>query len=254
MKLGKMLCRVRDLLFPRKCVACGVLLDWYEAPQGHAVLCLECLAKWEKEQEEPCGICGKPVIACACMTEEMEKAKCHAYRKLVYYRHATTDAVQNRVVFYLKRVRDAEAPAFLAERLLPALQSFREQSRTPKVVLTYVPRPQNAKLEHGVDQAERLARALSRLSGSPVKRLLLRNRGKHRQQKTLSATARVQNARESFCIAPKTLLDGTAVILIDDVVTTGASASACVRLLRRAGAECVFVLSVASDDVNRDRK
>ena len=256
MGLQGLLCRVRDMLFPRKCAACGELLDWYEAPHSHDVLCSVCLSKWEKEQDKTCGICNKPVIECACMTEEMEKAKCLSYRKLVFYRHATADAVQNRLIFYMKRVRDAEAPIFLAERLLPALEDMRNDSgREPSdLILTYIPRGRNAKLEYGTDQAEQLARALSALSGAPVKRLLLRNRGKNKQQKTLSATARIRNARESFRVAPKAVLDGKTVILVDDIVTTGAGMAACARLLRRAGAKRVYCLSAASDDVNRDRK
>ena len=256
MSLGMLYRRARDLLFPRKCVACNTLLDWYETPRGHEVLCEDCLTKWNRAQEECCNICGKRVTACTCVTEVMDKAKCQLLHKLVYYQPRTADAVQNRLLFYMKRTRDAEVPFFLAGRLLPMLRRLQEEKGvvSDAICITYLPRGRRAKLEHGTDQGECLARALAKLSGIPCRALILRDRRQSMEQKTLSPTARLQNARRAFQIAPGVSLRGKTVILVDDIVTTGSGMAIATRLLRRAGALEVWCFAVASDDVNRERK
>ena len=119
--------------------------------------------------------------------------------------------------------------------------------------LTFLPRGNAAKLEYGVDQAEELARALSVLSGIPLKKLIMRRRGKNKQQKKLSFDERIRNANASFRLARRAELSGKTVFLVDDIVTTGAGMAACTRLLRKAGAKNVYCLAAASDDANREQ-
>ena len=245
---------LRTLLFPPRCAACGKLLDYYRHRKTDA-LCAACLRQWENEEQETCGICIKPITQCRCLTEEMRKAKCDAFCKLLYYRHGSADAVQNRVIFHIKRMRDLETPCFLAERLLPALLAMKQESQADMehCVITFCPRSERARLESGTDQAKELALALSRASGIPMKALIRRTRGSTKQQKQLSARERIQNAQQSFCLSHRASVMGKTVFLVDDIVTTGAGMAACTRLLRDAGAKQVYCIAAASDDTNRDR-
>lgn len=254
-RIGLILRRVRDLFFPRKCGCCSSLLDWYDTEERHDVFCDSCRKKWEDSLLDTCEICAKTVTACACVTETMKKAKCRAFRKLVYYRHGKADAVQNRLIYHIKHTRDSETPIFLARQMLPALYDLQKECGAVReqMYLTFLPRGNAAKLEYGVDQAEELARALSVLSGIPLKKLIMRRRGKNKQQKKLSFDERIRNANASFRLARRAELSGKTVFLVDDIVTTGAGMAACTRLLRKAGAKNVYCLAAASDDANREQ-
>jgi competence protein ComFC len=99
--------------------------------------------------------------------------------------------------------------------------------------------------EREFNQAERLAARLSAAIRVPVNRRLLRRTAPTRTQTLLSRTERLANVRRAFAMRRRARLDGQRIVLVDDVFTTGATASACARVLRRAGAGEVCVWTVA---------
>lgn len=238
------------LLFPPKCAACGVLLDWYSVKETDS-LCPACLAEWEAVKSVICSICGERVTQCSCVTDEMRKANCSAFHKLAYYHGGRRDRVQNRLVFHIKESRDIRTIRFLTNELKDTVSKLVSASPCETVV-TYMPRGRAARLKYGTDQGEQLARSLARVCKTPCRRLIKRTRKRDPAQKELSATARKRNAKEAFALVRNANARGKQVILVDDIVTTGNTASACARLLHRAGAQSVICVAVASDDVNRE--
>ena len=240
------------LLFPPKCAACKVLLDWYET-DGVTALCPSCLEKWIAEKNVTCGICGKKVTHCSCVTGEMRKARCAGFRKLTYYQGRTREPVPNRLIYHIKESRSAQTHAFLARELQSAIEELLPcVEDRQKAVLTFVPRSRSAKMKYGTDQAEELARALAKVTDLPCRKLIRRASGRGGEQKTLSASARLKNATHSFVLSRGVDVRGKTVVLVDDIVTTGASMATCTRLLRHVGAQQVYCLSIASNDVNRE--
>jgi ComF family protein len=243
------------LLFPPKCTSCLKLLD-FETPDNMA-LCPDCENLWVSEQKETCGVCAKEIGLCSCVTDRMQKARCKGFYKLIYYIPAKRSQVQNRLIYSIKQSRDQRTVAFLAEHLLQSLELLLQENdlRREDVILTYIPRGTPAKLQYGTDQAKALARELARLSCVEMQPLLRRNRGRGKQQKKLRGDARYQNAKRSFAPIKEDplFLKGKSVILIDDIVTTGASIAACARLLRKMGAKSIYALAVASDFFNREQ-
>lgn len=240
------------LLFPPKCAACKVLLDWYET-DGVTALCPSCLEKWIAEKNVTCGICGKKVTHCSCVTGEMRKARCAGFRKLTYYQGRTREPVPNRLIYHIKESRSAQTHAFLARELQSAIEELLPCAEDRQnTVLTYVPRGRSAKIKYGTDQAEELARALAKVTDLPCRKLIRRASGRGGEQKTLSASARLKNATHSFVLSRGVDVRGKTVVLVDDIVTTGASMATCTRLLRHVGAQQVYCLSIASNDVNRE--
>ncbi len=245
---------VRDLLFPPRCSACGRILNWYGAvTAGRTSLCESCRKSWESACKSTCRFCDRQVSHCMCLTEQLRKARAAAFCKAVYYDPADQTAVQNRILYRIKNQGDVRTSEWLAGELWSLFDStWRElEQKREQVILTYVPRSRRNRLSAGTDQAAALARALSHVSNLPLYKLI-RHRRMRGEQKMLTAEARLRNAKQSYHLssAATERVQGKTVILVDDIVTTGASMAACVRLLRRAGAACVYCLAVATDDVN----
>jgi ComF family protein len=184
------------------------------------------------------------------MTRAMAEAKCADMRAAVFYRHGRRDAVQNRLLFHIKNQRSDAVPRFLAAALASSVEELLAEYdlSVSDCMLTYLPRSHAARLEYGTDQAEAIAKALSRQMGIGFARLILRNRLHNRSQKELSPTARMKNAKAAFRLHPKADVKGKYLFLVDDIITTGAGMAVGTRLLRRAGAKAVFCLAVARDD------
>lgn len=99
----------------------------------------------------------------------------------------------------------------------------------------------------GFNQAELLAQAVARHTGRPCLRALKRTRLASAQA-GLSAAARRSNASGSFAAKPSPGLRGRHILLVDDVLTTGATARAAAGALKRAGAARVTLLTLARTD------
>ena len=97
------------------------------------------------------------------------------------------------------------------------------------------------------NQAAVLAHAIGRRSGLPVATAVLRRRRATRPQVGLTRAQRRANVEGAFAVSKRrrALIEGHNILLIDDVITTGATVNACARALKRAGAARVDVLAVS---------
>jgi ComF family protein len=112
-------------------------------------------------------------------------------------------------------------------------------------VLVPVPLHPRRKRERGFNQAELLAAELGRRLGVPVAASALVRRACTPAQTGLSAAERRKNVAGAFAVRRRAQVVARVVVLVDDVVTTGATARACARALREAGAKDVRLLSAA---------
>jgi ComF family protein len=95
------------------------------------------------------------------------------------------------------------------------------------------------------NQAGLLAHAVRAAGGPPVAPDWLVRRRRTPSQGRLGAAARARNVRGAFALRPGRSIKGKRIVLIDDVLTTGATVEECARVLRRGGAAFVGVLTVA---------
>ena len=109
-------------------------------------------------------------------------------------------------------------------------------------LLCWAPLSKKRLRERGFDQAELLAREVGRLLSVPAVPTLEKTRNTAPQSELEEASARRANA---YSLLPGAALTGRRVVLVDDVVTSGATLSACAALLRQAGAERVYCLTLA---------
>ena len=144
-----------------------------------------------------------------------------------------------RLVLRLKRGEKFLSET-LAQILLPMLEDFADAD-----ALTFVPMTEKAEKERGYNQSKLLAERLAEASGLE---LLSSVRKLHETppQKSLNLKQRRENLKSCFKIEDKKSFRDKKVVLIDDVLTTGATASELARRMKKAGAVRVYVLTVAS--------
>lgn len=235
--------RLRRILWGESCVSCG------GRDAKDEILCSACAAKFQRKLAEVCPDCGSPRIECRCAPPRLRDAGCRFLVKLAAYDSSQPDCPLNRMINRLKHIRDRECAAFLAELLADSLKALiSEQGVEPgRLTVTYIPRDPDKILLEGHDQARMLAVSLADRLGLECRPLLRRSRGSS-EQKELTAEEREKNVRRLFSLSPHTDragLEGEYVILVDDLVTTGATAAACVRLLFDAGCSGVYGAAAA---------
>lgn len=141
-------------------------------------------------------------------------------------------------VFKYDRVAPLARPfGELLARALPRDRSFD--------LIVPMPLHWRRRWQRGFNQSALLAREIAKRWNVPVRRAVRRRRATAPQAGLTNAKRRA-NMRGAFRATAR--LDGLRVLLIDDVVTTGATASACARVLKRAGAKSVTVLALARTD------
>ena len=108
-------------------------------------------------------------------------------------------------------------------------------------------------VERGYNQAALLARALARLIDAPLAPLVLRRAIRTSRQTELAREARAVNVANAFVVHQQSVVSGRAVVLVDDVETTGATLDACRRVLEAAGARLVVSAVVARAELDVGR-
>ncbi len=111
-------------------------------------------------------------------------------------------------------------------------------------LVTSVPMSSKQLRVRGYNQAELMAKVVARCLGLPYKTLLMK-RKETREQSKLKREERLTNVIGVFEPCGNEDLGGKAVLLVDDVLTTGATASECAKVLLSAGASAVYVLTLA---------
>jgi ComF family protein len=221
---------VADLLFPPRCEACLELLATGAAATPSLALCGPCLATIERV-EDPCERCGQPGMAGGCTSCERRPPTWDRAQAVYVYGGAVADM--------LHRFKYEDQPALarpLAERLA------RVDAGVVDVVAP-IPLSTRRRLGRTYDQALLLARELASLRGLRFEGALLRRVRHTGRQVDRRRDERQENVRGAFRLAGE--VHGLSVLLVDDVVTTGATAGECARLLKEGGARRVEVVSVA---------
>ena len=150
----------------------------------------------------------------------------------------------NNLIYSLKQDNRSDVLDFLSSELATVLKNNIDLADKGKYVLTNVPRRRASILNYGYDHSADLARSVSKKLG--VKYVsVLKSKAKSAQKK-LKGHERVLNADFDYKSRAGSFEKGTIVILIDDIVTSGASMSACATLLKGLGAKEVIAASIAS--------
>lgn len=220
-----------DQLLPRHCVLCGQV-------EHDAFLCPGCRA------DLPVSAPGCPV--CAIETRAGEVCgrclrRAPAFdRTVAAYRYA---APLDQLIQRFKYAHDLSVARALGEIMADAAEGIVFDAIVP------VPLHRSRLAERGFNQSVELARPLSRRSGLPLCLAELQRTRQTSSQAGLSLLARRRNMRGAFQALAR--FDGQRVLVIDDVMTTGATLDAVARCLKQAGAREVVNLVCARTPAQR---
>jgi ComF family protein len=208
-------------------------------------VCRACLAKPEPlAAEYYCVQCRAPFLSRFPLDDQGRCALCRrgvrgfdAAYSFGFYENELRKLIH---LFKYGRVQTLAAPlGRLLSRALPREQSFD--------VIVPLPLHWRKRWQRGFNQAELLANEIGRRTHTPVRNALSRVRGTQSQAGLTSAKRR-ENVSGAFQAKRRARMDGSRVLLIDDVMTTGATAASCARALKRAGARQVTLLTLARVD------
>lgn len=112
-------------------------------------------------------------------------------------------------------------------------------------LLIPVPLHKSRYRERGFNQSEIVAEEIGKITGLSVLKNVLKRKKNTKDQTNLSFQQRAENVRGAFVVTEPELINGKKIILVDDVITTGATLSECARMLKQAGAEKILGITIA---------
>lgn len=228
-----------DMLFSRTCEGCGAAI--VEEP---GALCWDCQAGVKMVQVPYCDRCGDPVAGMIGGPYE-----CTGCRRMPPAFDWARSAVRYEGVAQncLRRFKYHAGTWLLDDLVAWLVALWRTCPRDMRQADFAVPVPLYPKRERerGFNQSALLAEQLARRIGIPFRRRLLWRVKPTETQTHLTAAQRAHNVKGVFSVPWPRGLRGARVVLVDDVMTTGATVNECARALKAAGAAAVLVLTVA---------
>jgi ComF family protein len=133
----------------------------------------------------------------------------------------------------------------LAEGMIAVIRNNSFFDETDMVVA--VPLSILRRIKRGYNQAQLLACELSKKISKPLVKNILIRKKITKPQFNLSKRERFENIKGSFGVRNKDLIKNKNIMLVDDIATTSATASACAKALKEAGCKKVYVITLARD-------
>ena len=205
-----------DLFFPPRCTFCHALVE-----NGEIRVCDRC--KKDLPQTRPGSVLKKDFVK--------------AVAAPFYY--------ENEVRESLLRYKFGNMAGYADVYAAYVASCIRESLPDDWDVISWVPVSKKRLRERGYDQAELLCRAVAKNLGKEPTRVLDKHRHTKAQSATGSAEKRKANIAGAYRLCGGVDVRDKRILLLDDIVTTGATVSECARTLGMAGAACVYCAAVA---------
>jgi ComF family protein len=242
-----------DLLFPPSCLSCAAELDERSPARRDVHLCDGCLDEMEMFSGPMCARCGAPLPGIAlgenrAATKPRARNGCYrcSGRKLWFDETVALGHYDGRLRDTVLRMKRAEGDALsLAMGRLLLVERGGRLTDINADVVAPIPSHWRRRVVHRTNSAAVLAEVLSGRLGVPLAERLLRRRRYTVRQTDVSPSERWRNVRRAFSVRAGYHLRAAHVLLVDDVLTTGATCSEAARELRRAGAKRVTVAVIA---------
>lgn len=235
MEVDGILMDVKGILFPRRCPVCNKTQRF-----NREKICPDCKLKLVYITEPRCKKCGKQIM-------KMEQEYCYDCKNK---KHVFKSGVAGfshigeikKSIYKIKYDNKREFIDFYTEELMR--RYGREICGWKCDALIPVPLHRSRKIKRGYNQAEIIAKKISKLSGIPVYTNVLKRVKKTRPQKELNDIERKKNVENAFKI-DKNIVKLRKVILVDDIYTTGSTIDACAKQLVMNGVQEVYFICLS---------
>lgn len=222
MEKNAFLCRLLDLFYPPRCVWCHCFLVEGEKRDGVCKSCRTSLPVFNRDERQK-NLPG--LDSCTSLLEY----KGNVRQSILRYKF-------NGLSFYSSVYTD-----------LMITRLDREEYVCDYV--TWVPLSRKRLRNRGYDQAKLLSEEFATRAGLPCEELLKKVRNTAPQSGTGSRVERKSNIKDAYRTVQEEKIIGKTILLVDDIVTTGATLSECAQALKRAGANQVRALTLARTDL-----
>jgi ComF family protein len=226
-----------DLVLPHRCAACGDVVD------GDPGFCPDCFRDLRFITSPACAQCGVPfeipvVASTRCGDCLISPPSWSAARAVWRY-----DGSARTPILSLKYGDRTDLVAMFARHL----QRLMADLPISDAILVPIPLHRWRLFQRTFNQSGLLAQGLGKRSGLPVSQTVLRRIKRTQPQQGLTRSQRQKNVQAAFQVHPvgKHMIQGKTIILVDDVLTTGATAEAAAKALLRAGAADIKLLTLA---------
>ena len=223
---------ISDFILPRNCSACFTLL-----PFDQSVLCNNCLSQFKYPSEELIVAEFNRKFAGENLIKDFSSA----------FIFETGQPIQNLVhgLKYSKRFGNGiELGKLTGKRLIEKIKLWDADFIIP------IPLHSLKKAERGFNQAFFIAKGISKITGIKINTGIVKRVKFTETQTHLNSLERKLNISKAFIVKRKNVIQGKNIILVDDVITTGATISECGKVLKNNGAANLFALSAAIADFN----
>ena len=239
MKFKELLRHILFYVSVPKCIECGEILEYNARP-----LCDKCHKKYSELKLSECSVCFNKIGNCTCSNPFMEKHFIKKACKVYRYRRDTENQVGNNLIYSLKQDNRRDVIDFLASELASAIIENKVITHSiDEYVITSVPRRKRAIRHYGYDHARLLAIAVANRLGVQYEQLLISKT--RRAQKEVAKDDRFANVQLDY-IKRISDISGKHVIIIDDIITSGSSMSACATLIKGLGAKTIMAACIAT--------
>jgi ComF family protein len=238
------------VLFPSDCRICGVPL----VKISRLPVCRECLDAIQPIEGGTCTICGERLFSSYALAGTEPQPRCGLCQRIEppFVRalaYGSYEGGLRELIHLLKYGRVLPAANVLGRMLWEAIAALEPEMGSSVITVIPVPLSRTKFRQRGYNQAELIARAAMKINPAPDRfrpfaNGLVRKRDTS-SQTGLTAHQRRANLRGAFAVAQPEAVKEREVLVVDDVYTTGATASECARVLRRAGASKVWIATVA---------
>jgi competence protein ComFC len=226
-----------DYIFPKKCVACR---------KHGSYLCEKCFAYLSFDAKSLCLLCNNPTF------NNLTHPRCKRKQGIdgCFSALSYNKTVQKLIFNFKYKPYLTDLKTVLADLFYESIiqnEQFQQQIKKGEWVLVPIPLSKAKLRKRGYNQAEILAKELSKKLNFPVQNLLMRTR-ETKTQVGLTNLQRKLNVKDAFkLINQKSSIINQNVLLVDDVATTGSTLLEAAKILKKAGAGRVFGLTLARD-------
>ena len=223
-----------SVLFPEQCAGCGRVIP------PCTDFCAPCRKGLQRILPPVCPFCGHHRESCTCRRRRRHYDRCAA--PFLY------DGTARKALLRLKEEGRTDVVPLLAGEMAAVVR--REYGGQVFDGIVPVPVTSAVLRERGFNQSALLAKGLARELGVPLLPALTKT-AETKPQKELPAAYRSGNVLGVFDVVGDMALEGTCLLLVDDIVTTGSTLDECAKMLKIGGAASVFVITAAATLLGR---